>query len=160
MQKTSNPTADTSYRKIVISRIVNAPRELVCEAMTNPKHVVNWWGPVGFTTTTEIMDLRVGGVWKHVMRGPDGVEYPNKSVFQEIVKPERIVYSHGGGTALKKGVSFVATWTFEEVAPGKTKVTINQLFHTAADRDYVAKEYGAIEGPNKRSLVWMSICPR
>jgi uncharacterized protein YndB with AHSA1/START domain len=87
---------DTSDRAIVISREFDAPRELVWEAWTNPKHVANWWGPRGFSTTIEVMDVRPGGVWKHVMHGPDGANYPNKSVFKEVVKPERIVYSHGG----------------------------------------------------------------
>jgi uncharacterized protein YndB with AHSA1/START domain len=92
----NNPSENTSDREIVITREFNAPRELVWEAMTNPKHVVNWWGPRGFSTTIEEMDVRPGGVWKHVMRGLDGINYPNKSIFKEIVKPERIVYQHGG----------------------------------------------------------------
>ena len=99
--------------EIVITRTVDAPRERVWEAWTDPKQVVKWWGPTGFTTTIEKMDLRPGGVWLHTMRGPDGTEYPNKSVFKEIVKPERIVYTHGGGTEGVKSVSFESTWTFE-----------------------------------------------
>src|SRR5689334_17565188 len=83
-----------SDREIVITRLVHAPRELVWEAFTNPKHLEKWWGPRGFTDTTEQYELRVGGGWKHIMHGPDGTNYPNKSVFREIVKPERIVFSH------------------------------------------------------------------
>jgi uncharacterized protein YndB with AHSA1/START domain len=142
----NNPAEKTADREIVISREFNAPRELVWEAMTNPKHVVNWWGPRGFSTTIETMDFRVGGVWQHVMRGPDGVNYPNKSVFKEIVKPERIVYSHGGKREGGPGVSFESTWTFDLVGDNKTKVTIRMVFPTAADRDRVVKEFGAIEG--------------
>ncbi len=114
--------------------------------MTNPKHVVNWWGPRGFSTTIEEMDFRVGGVWKHVMRGPDGVNYPNKSIFKEIVKPERIVYQHGGKRENGPGVSFVSTWTFEALAVDKTRVAIRMVFPAAAERDFVVKEFGAIEG--------------
>ncbi|MEI9959830.1 MAG: SRPBCC domain-containing protein [Limisphaerales bacterium] len=77
---------NTADREIVITREFNVPRELVWEAMTNPKHVVNWWGPRGFSTTIETMDFRVGGEWKHIMHGPDGVNYPNEKVFKEIVK--------------------------------------------------------------------------
>jgi uncharacterized protein YndB with AHSA1/START domain len=142
----NNPAEKTADREIVISREFNAPRELVWEAMTNLKHVVNWWGPRGFSTTIETMDFRVGGVWQHVMRGPDGVNYPNKSVFKEIVKPERIVYSHGGKREGGPGVSFESTWTFDLVGDNKTKVTIRMVFPTAADRDRVVKEFGAIEG--------------
>ena len=143
--KTNNVATSTADREIVITRTFDAPRELVWEAWTNPKHVVNWWGPNGFSTTIEKMDFRVGGVWKHVMHGPDGTDYPNKSVFTEIVKPERIKYSHGGGTKGKPGVQFDATWTFEAVGK-QTRLTIHQIFASAADRDMVVKTYGAIEG--------------
>jgi len=133
-------------REIVVSREFDASRELVWEAWTNPKHVVNWWGPRGFSATIEKMDVRPGGVWKHVMHGPDGANYPNKSVFKEVIKPERIVYSHSGGREGGPGASFVATWTFDAVAAGKTRVTIRMVFPSAADRDFVVKEFGAIEG--------------
>jgi uncharacterized protein YndB with AHSA1/START domain len=137
---------ENADREIVISREFNAPRELVWEAMTNPKHVVNWWGPRGFTTTIETMDFRVGGVWQHVMCGPDGVKYPNKSIFREIVKPERIVFSHGGGREEGPGASFAATWTFEALAADKTRVTARMVFSSPAERDFVVKEFGAVEG--------------
>jgi len=144
--RTSSPVLETADREIVISCVFDAPRELVWEAWTNPKHVVNWWGPNGFTTTNEKMEVRPGGVWKHVMRGPDGTDYPNSSVFKEVVKPERIVYSHGGGKAGGPGVHFTATWTFEALAGNKTRLTIRQVFDSAADRALIVKEYGAIEG--------------
>ena len=137
---------ENADREIVISREFSAPRELVWEAMTNPKHVVNWWGPRGFSTTIETMDFRVGGVWKHVMRGPDGARYPNKSIFKEIVAPEKIVFSHGGGREEGPGASFQATWTFEALAADKTRVTARMVFPSAAERDFVAQEFGAVEG--------------
>jgi len=138
----------TTDREIVITRILNAPRERVWEAWTDPKHVMNWWGPNGFTTTIEKMDVRPGGVWKHVMHGPDGTDYPNSSVFKEVVKPERIVYFHGGGKPGGPGANFVATWTFEDLGD-KTRVIMRGVFDTAADRDKVVKEYNAIEGGNQ-----------
>jgi uncharacterized protein YndB with AHSA1/START domain len=137
---------ENAGREIFIAREFDAPRELVWEAMTNPKHVVNWWGPRGFSTTIEEMDFRVGGVWKHVMRGPDGVNYPNKSVFKEIMKPERIVYQHGGKRENGPGVGFESTWTFEALAADKTRVAIRMIFPSATERDFVVKEFGAIEG--------------
>jgi len=142
----SSLTANTADREIVISRVFDAPRELVWDAWTDPKQVVHWWGPQGFTTTIEEMDVRPGGVWKHVMRGPDGTEYPNKSIFKEVTKPERIVYSHGGGKKGAPGVHFEATWSFDVVEGNKTRLTIRQLFASAEDRDTVVKVYGAIEG--------------
>jgi uncharacterized protein YndB with AHSA1/START domain len=138
-------TNDTD-REIVITRVVDAPRELVWQAMTDPQHMIHWWGPHGFTNTIEEMDVRPGGVWKHVMHGPDGANYPNKSVFTEVVKPERIVFSHGGRREGGPGTYFDATWTFDVVDTGKTRVTIRMVFPSAADRDFVVKEFGAIEG--------------
>ena len=137
---------ENADREIVIMREFNAPRELVWEVMTNPKHVANWWGPRGFSTTIETMDVRVGGAWKHVMRGPDGAKYPNKSIFKEIVKPERIVFSHGGGREDGPGASFTATWTFEALAANKTRVMARMVFPSATERDFVVKEFGAVEG--------------
>ena len=133
-------------KEIFISRDFDAPRELLWEAMTNPKHVVNWWGPVGFTTTIEKMDFRVGGEWNHVMRGPDGTEYPNQSVFKEIEKPEKIVFSHGGHKKGGPDVSFVSTWTFEELGKNKSRVSIRMVFPSTEKRDFVVKEFKAIEG--------------
>lgn len=136
---------DTSDREIIISRLLDAPRELVWKAMTDPAHVIHWWGPEGFTTTIEEMDLRVGGTWRHVMHGPDGTDYPNRSTFKEIVAPERIVYAHGGGRRGGPGADFTATWTFESLGK-QTRLTIHMLFDTPADRDRAVTEYGAVEG--------------
>jgi uncharacterized protein YndB with AHSA1/START domain len=138
--------ATVADREIVVSRVFEAPRELVWEAWTDPVQVVCWWGPRGFKTTIETMEVRPGGVWKHVMHGPDGTDYPNKSVFIEVVKPERIVYSHGGGTKGRRGVNFEATWTFEALNRHQTRVTMRGVFPSAEDRERVVKEYGAIEG--------------
>jgi uncharacterized protein YndB with AHSA1/START domain len=137
---------DAADREIVIAREFVAPRELVWEAMTNPEHVVNWWGPRGFTTTIEKMDFRVGGVWKHTMHGPDGTDYPNEKVFKEIVRPEKIVFLHNGQGKKGTCVSAVATWTFDEIEKKKTRVTLRMVFPTAAERDQVVKEFRAVEG--------------
>lgn len=149
------PTAETPDRSIVISRVFSAPRELVWQAMTDPKQVGHWWGPRGFTTKIEKMDFRVGGVWRHVMRGPDGTEYPNHSVFKEIIPQERIVYSHSGAARGERGVSFLATWTFEALAPDKTRLTIKMVADSTDDRDFVVQRYGAVEG-GKQTLTRLS----
>ncbi len=144
-EKREHPVEDTSDREIVITRVFDAPRELVWKAWTEPEHVVQWWGPKGFTTTIHEMDVRPGGVWRLTMHGPDGTDYPNKSVFIEVVKPERIVFSHGGAKKGGPPAQFQATWTFEELGD-KTRLTMRGLFPSAAARDAVVKEYGAIEG--------------
>lgn len=142
----SSSTPDTSDREIVISRVFTAPRELVWRAWIEPEHVAKWWGPRGFTTTIKKHDFRVGGVWEHTMHGPDGTNYPNKSTFKEIVPLERIVYRNGGGRENGPGATFLATWTFETVEGNKTRLTGRLQFSTPEERDFVAKEFGAIEG--------------
>jgi uncharacterized protein YndB with AHSA1/START domain len=114
-----------SAREIVTTRVFDAPRERVFRAWTDPEHLVRWWGPKGFTSTFQDFDPRPGGVWRFVMHGPDGAAYRNKSVFVEIVRPERIVFQHVSSPA------FLVTATFAEQA-GKTKVTFQMLFETAA----------------------------
>ena len=92
----SNPdTSATADREIVTTRLFDAPRERVFDAWVDSAHIGRWFGPNGFTTTTESMDVRPGGVWRFVMRGPDGVDYPNHITYSEVVRPERLVYVHG-----------------------------------------------------------------
>ncbi len=142
-----DPTASAPIEsEIVLSRIFRAPRELVWRAMTDPVQVVHWWGPNGFSTTIETMDFRIGGVWKHVMHSPDGADYPNSSVFREIVEHERVVYSHGGGREGGSGAHFTASWTFEALDESTTRLTVRMVFDTPEQRALVVREYGAIEG--------------
>ena len=136
--------AEEEARSIVISRVIDAPRALVFEAWTDPEHLVQWWGPDGFTTTTHAFAFRPGGVWRFVMHGPDGRDYENRITYSEIVEPARIVYSHGGGEEVEP-VQFQTTATFEDLG-GKTKLTLRMVFPSAEERDRMAKEYGAVEG--------------
>ena len=137
------PEAD---RTIVTTRVFDAPRELVFAAWTDPKHLAQWWGPDGFTTTTRSIDVRVGGVWRFVMHGPDGRDYENRITFQEIMRPERLVYSHDDGDdEAVEPIAFHTTVIFEDIG-GKTRLTMYALFPTAAARDRVTREHGAVEG--------------
>src|ERR1044071_9631864 len=86
----------TADREIVISRVIEAPRELVFEAFTEVRHLSQWWGPEGFTTTTRAFEFRVGGTWDFVMHGPDGTDYQEWISWSEITTPERIVRLQGG----------------------------------------------------------------
>jgi len=131
-------------RAIIATRVYDAPRELVFEVWTDPKHLSQWWGPDGFSTTTSAFDMRTGGVWRFVMHGPDGRDYQNRITYDEIVKPERIVYHHGGGDDVEP-VQFRTTVTFEDL-DGKTRLTLHAVFPSAAERDRVIKEYGADKG--------------
>lgn len=141
----NNPVAGTQDREIVISRIFDAPRELVFEMWTDPKHLAHWYGPRGFSITIQEMDVRPGGEWNMIMHGPDGANYPNHSVFTEVVKPERLVYVHDGRREGGSNSDFEHTVTFKEQG-AQTLVTMRLLFPTAADRDRVVEQFNAIEG--------------
>lgn len=145
MKADHTPATDAS-REIVISRLIDAPLERVWRAWADPKEIVKWWGPHGFTTDTDRREFKPGGMWKHTMIGPDGTRYPNAARYEEIVEKERIVYTSGGGReGDNKGVHFRAVVTF--VAKGdKAELTMRSVFDTPAERDMVVREYGAIEG--------------
>ena len=131
--------AGTADREIVATRVVDAPREHVFEMFTDRQHVARWWGPKGFTSTIDEMDVRPGGVWRFVMHGPDGIDYKNKIVYDEIARPERLVYTHTGGA------QFQATATFTSYGE-KTVLAMRMLFGSSRERDRVVKKFGAIEG--------------
>lgn len=133
-----------SDKEIVITRLLNAPRELVFEVWTSPKHVDNWWGPTGFTNITKKMDVKVGGEWVYIMRGPDGKNFDNRIRFVEIVKPSKLVYLHDSGVDNDPS-EFRTVVTFETVGK-QTKVTLSSVFKTKEARDFVVREFGAIEG--------------
>jgi uncharacterized protein YndB with AHSA1/START domain len=132
-------------RSIIGTRVFDAPRDLVFSAWTDPKHLAQWWGPDGFTTTTHAFEFRKGGVWRFVMHGPDGRDYQNRVTFDEIVPPERIVYHHGGGDDVEP-VQFSTTVTFEDLGGNKTRLTWHGKFPSAEERARVIKEYGADKG--------------
>jgi len=135
---------DQDPRAIVGIREFDAPRELVFKVWTDPQHLAQWWGPNGFTTTTRAFDLRPGGVWRFVMHGPDGTDYQNRITYDEIVRPERLVYRHGGGEDVEP-VQFHVTVTFEDLG-GKTRLTMRAVFPSAEQRNLVTEKYGAVEG--------------
>ncbi|TGM58426.1 SRPBCC family protein [Leptospira adleri] len=147
MNSLNNQKSNTADREIATSRVFDAPRELVWKVWTDPNHIGNWWGPNGFTNTIETMEVKPGGVWKLIMHGPDGTDYPNRITYIEVIKPERLVYKHGSDMEDHPG-DFHVTVTFEE-ENGKTKLTMISLFQTAAARDEVVEKYGAIEGMNQ-----------
>ena len=115
---------ESSDWDLVMTRVFDAPRELVFKAWTETKHVAQWWGPKRFTNPVCEMDVRVGGAIRIHMRAPDGVVYPMTGVFQEIVVPERLVFV---SSALDdKGNSMfdvLSTVTFAD-EPGKTALTL------------------------------------
>jgi len=123
---------------VIITRIFDAPRELVFKVFTDPKHLARFWGPTGFTSTVREMDPRPGGAFRLEMRGPDGATYPCEGLYREVIAPERIVYSGGPdcGRPCGGGLPPRALVTIPFAGhDGKTTLTINTRFASAADRD-------------------------
>lgn len=141
----TNIDLDSDPCSIIGSRLLDASRELVFSAFTDPKHLVQWWGPDGFTTTTHSFEFRPGGVWRFVMHGPDGRDYQNRITYEEIVRPERIVYRHGGETDVEP-VQFIQTLTFEALGRARTRLTWHGRFPSAEERARVIKTYNADKG--------------
>lgn len=132
----NNSAKNNKPRELVITRIFDAPRELVWNAWTKPEKFMRWWGPKGFTSPVAKIDLRVGGVYLNSMRSPDGKDFWSKGVFREIVVPERLVMTDSfadekGNTvpASHYGMSddfpleMLVTVMLEE-QDGKTKLTL------------------------------------
>lgn len=134
----ANSTAD---REIVVDRVIDAPRELVFETFTEQEHIEQWWAPRG--ATTHEMDIKPGGVWRYSQPGRGGAKQRFKIEFIEIARPMRLVYDYGPDSA-DASEPVRTTVTFEE-EDGKTKVTLQLVFATAAEREQAVK-YGAIVG--------------
>lgn len=142
MEPTTNNTA-TSDREIVLTRVFDAPRSLVFEAWTNPEHLIEWWGPRGFTNTFHQADVRVGGEWRFTMHGPDGTDYENLIVYEEISPLDCIAYRHGSdGADASPDMDVVVT--FEEVGD-RTRVELRIVVPSREDRDNLLN-FGAVEG--------------
>ena len=144
MANANQANSNTADREIVITRIFNAPRELVYEVWTKPEHVNKWWGPDGFTNTQKEMDLKPGGVWRFDMNG-HGMTFPNKIVFHEVLKNEKLTYTHSGDDNPNDPNIFDVTVLFEDVKDG-TQLTMRTLFESAEEMKRVMSEFGASEG--------------
>ncbi len=149
-------TVDKSER-MVVTRIFDAPRELVWKAYTDPDYVMQWWGPKGFTSPFCRMDFRVGGKYLLCMRSPDGQEFWNGGEYHEIVPNEKIVssmyFADSKGNKVEAahyGIEHEAiddaydVITFEDLGDGRTKLTFvgNETMENA-------KESGQMEGWNQ-----------
>jgi predicted 3-demethylubiquinone-9 3-methyltransferase (glyoxalase superfamily)/uncharacterized protein YndB with AHSA1/START domain len=120
-----NKPAQYGERTLTLTRVFDAPRELVWRAWTDPKHLAQWFGPRGFTSSVPELDLRVGGALRIVMHGPDGNDYPMKGVFREVVAPERLVF---GNIAIDKDGNHLLegeTTVILEEQGDKTKLTLH-----------------------------------
>lgn len=126
-------------RELQISRLLDAPRELVWEVWTQPQHIAQWWGPNGFSNSIAKMDVTEGGEWEFIMHGPDGTDYKNKHIYIELVKPERIVLEHVTTPKFRMHMHF-------EEQGNKTLLHIRSEFESAEQLEQVIKVFKADEG--------------
>jgi uncharacterized protein YndB with AHSA1/START domain len=123
-------------RELVMSRVFDAPRSVVFDALTRPEMLKGWYGPQGWSLVVCEIDLRVGGAWRFVTRRPDGKEIGQLGVYREIVRPERIVNTESWED-WNPGELLVTTTLVEE--KGKTRFTSTSLFPSREVRDMLLK---------------------
>lgn len=127
MAAKNEPTTGPQQAELTLSRVFDAPRELVFDVWTDAKHLARWWGPDMFTTPVCRVDARPGGELYIVMRGPDGQDYPMKGIYQEVLRPERLSFTNqamdGSGVVLLEGTTTV---DFAALG-GKTRVTVHTV---------------------------------
>lgn len=123
--------------EIVSTRVFGVPRAVVFRAFADPDRLVRWWGPKGFTNTFYEFDLRAGGVWRFVMRGPDGTEYPLTKEFIEVTPPERIVLRQVGGQHQFRMVMAFDEEGGETGGTGGTRVTWRMRFDSPEEGERV-----------------------
>jgi uncharacterized protein YndB with AHSA1/START domain len=135
-----------SEREIQMSRVFDAPRELVYQAMTDPNLIPQWWGLRSTTTTIDKFEPKPGGAWRFVQKGPDGREDAFRGEFRELVPPERVVQTFEWEGM--PGHIIVDSMTLEDLGGKQTRVTTTSLFDSVEDRDGMLSsgmEEGAVE---------------
>jgi uncharacterized protein YndB with AHSA1/START domain len=133
---TAADSAPVSDRELVLTRLIDAPREKLFKAWTDPDLLKRWFAPLPWTTPHAELDVRPGGANLIVMRGPDGKEFPNRGVYLEIVPNERLVvtdaYTNAWATSEKPFMTAILTFEDED---GKTRYTARVRHWTVADRE-------------------------
>jgi len=125
----------SDLKDLVLTRLINAPRELVFAAFTDPRHVRQWWGPRDFPATHVELDARVGGRWRNCLTSVDGRELWQHGVFREVVPPSRLVFTFVWEEAGERGLETLVTITLAD-AGGRTRLTFHQTpFQSLTERD-------------------------
>ena len=142
----NNLVVDRAGLAYTMSRVFDAPRELVWKVCTNPELLPKWWGPRYLTTVVDKMDLQVGGVWRYVQKDAEGNEYAFNGAFKEVAAPERLTYTFEFEPMA--GHISTETITFEELPKGKTRLTTRTTFDSLEDLEGMLQsgmEGGAVE---------------
>jgi uncharacterized protein YndB with AHSA1/START domain len=139
-----NLVAEPGMHALSMTRDFNAPRALVFKAMTDPTLIPRWWGPKGYTTAVDKMEVCMGGIWRYVQRDADGNEFAFRGVYHQVMPPERLVYTFEWEGL--PGHILLETVTLEERG-GKTTVTDSSVFQSVEDRDGMIQQ-GMEDGAN------------
>jgi uncharacterized protein YndB with AHSA1/START domain len=129
---------------MMVRRTIAVTPALMWEAWTTPGEIAKWWGPHGFSSTIEEMDVRPGGLWRLTMHGPDGLNYPNTATYEEVTKPEKIAFRHHQSKELD-----LAEWQSEInfYADGaRTTVTMITRYPSTVEMNKHVDKFGAVEG--------------
>ena len=128
-----NLIAEPGKHEIIMTRVFDAPRDLVFKVLTDPALIPQWWGLRNNTTIVDKMDVQAGGLWRYVQRDQQGNEFAFHGVYHAITAPERVVstFEFEG----MPGHVLLETMTLEAQADGTTKLTVTSVFQSVADRD-------------------------
>jgi uncharacterized protein YndB with AHSA1/START domain len=146
MMSRNNLVVNRDELAYTMTRVFDAPRELVWKAYTDPELVPKWWGPRYLTTTVEKMDVRVGGVWRYIHKDAEGNEFAFNGVYKEVKAPERLVSTFEFEPMA--GHISTDTLTLEELPDGRTKLTARTTFKSIEDLEGMLQsgmEGGAVE---------------
>jgi uncharacterized protein YndB with AHSA1/START domain len=133
-----NENTDPSGREQKTSHFIEAPLRLVWEVWTKPEHIELWWGPKGFTNTINVREVEKGGEWIFTMQGPDGKDYPNRTIFREVLKHKKLIHEHFDP-------NFIPIIEFESRG-NKTLLNWYKLYETKELFEMVEIQYKASEG--------------
>ncbi len=141
----SDTTVTRTDREVLLQREFSSPLADVWAAFTDPERLGEWWGPAGFTLTTESHDLRPGGSWVYTMHGPDGHDYPNRITFLRVDEPRTLSYRHEGDENTEP-VHFETVISFEKTSENSTRVDTRMTFASAEVLARLISEYNVLEG--------------
>ncbi len=134
----------STNQEIITVKTINASPERIWKAWTNSDEVRTWWGPAGFSTETQLMDVKPGGNWVYIMHGPDGKDYANALVYDEVQEPNRLVYTHKASPEFNlDGWKMINT--FEDIG-GKTKVTMHAIYASPEEYNKHITFFNAVKG--------------
>ena len=140
-------TAEPGRQEFFITREFDAPRELVFKAFTDPKLYTQWLGPRRYTMNLEKFEPRSGGMWRYTHKDKDGNEFGFHGVYHEVLAPERMIDTFEFEGLPEKGHVSLETAKFMELPGGRTRVTMQSVFQSVADRDGMMQS-GMEEGVN------------